>query len=118
MKKEVERKYIAFLSYYQTVKDLIENIDKHCEDFNSLLYNVGDVFQYYYEEYENIDIDKNYYDFFENIDCVSKVFNRIEQIITFINNIYYEVLESNYELFNSYIYVIEYIILLEDFINF
>ncbi|MBQ4570815.1 MAG: hypothetical protein IJB21_03880 [Bacilli bacterium] len=118
MKKEVELKYIEFLNYYQSVKDLIDNIERQCDDFNILLQNIIDVFQYYYEEYENISIDESYNDFFENLDYVSKIFNRIKQIITFINNVFYDVLESDSKLFNSYIYIMEYIILLEDLIIF
>lgn len=118
VKKEVEEKYIEFLNYYQTVESLIENIDNHCEDFTILLNGIVDAMKYYYEEKDNIKIDESFYNYFEDEVYVDLIFNRIEQIITFINNVYYHILEADNELFNSYIYVMEYIIFLEDLIEF
>ena len=103
MTKEIEKIYLDFFEYYENEKDKFENIINNCELVNLLFENIIDNLYYYYDNNGSIEISDDVYSYFENESFLNAIIDKIKYTINYVVDIFYNVCESDVELFNQYV---------------
>ena len=116
MNKDIENIYLDFFSYYDSVKEKFLYILEKCIGVDIIFEGVIDnLYSYYERRNENIN-NSQLSLYFELDDFLNSIIDKIKELISFINTIFYDVLEQDEELFNTYVGVIYYISILEDLV--
>ena len=118
MTKEIEKIYLDFFEYYETVKEKLEVIYNNCEYVDSLFEGIITSLKYYYDNKSEIILSDDVIDYFEHEDFLNSIINKIKYTIEFLDLVYYKILNEDVNLFNDYIIVIYYISILEDLLMF
>lgn len=116
MNKDVEKIYLGFFDYYESEKDKLENIINNCELVNVLFEGIIDDLYYYFNNKYTIEISDDVYSYFENESFLNAIIDKIKYTINYVVDIFYNVCESDVELFNQYVGIMYYISVLEDLI--
>lgn len=116
MNKDVEKIYLGFFDYYESEKDKLENIINNCELVNVLFEGIIDDLYYYFNNKYTIEISDDVYSYFENESFLNAIIDKIKYTINYVVDIFYNVCESDVELFNQYVGIMYYISILEDLI--
>ena len=64
MTKEIEKIYLDFFEYYETVKEKLEVIYNNCEYVDSLFEGIITSLKYYYDNKSNIILSDDVIDYF------------------------------------------------------
>ena len=118
MTKEIEKIYLDFFEYYETVKEKLEVIYNNCEYVDSLFEGIITSLKYYYDNKSEIILSDDVIDYFEHEDFLNSIINKIKYTIEFLDLVYYKILNEDVNLFNDYVIVIYYISILEDLLMF
>ena len=118
MTKEIEKIYLDFFEYYETVKEKLEVIYNNCEYVDSLFEGIITSLKYYYDNKSEIILSDDVIDYFEHEDFLNSIINKIKYTIEFLDLVYYKILNEDVNLFNNYIIVVYYISILEDLLMF
>ena len=116
MNKEIETIYKEFFDYYETVKYKFENILDKCNTVNNLFVDIINNIYLYYDQSEYYKNISELMIYFEIEEFIISIINKVKKLIEYVNYIYYDVVECNDDLFTSYVGVMYYISILDDFL--
>ena len=116
MNKEIETIYKEFFDYYETVKYKFENILDKCNTVNILFEDIINNIYLYYDQSEYYKNISELMIYFEIEEFIISIINKVKKLIEYVNYIYYDVVECNDDLFTSYVGVMYYISILDDFL--
>lgn len=101
MTKEIEKIYLDFFEYYDTVKEKLEVIYNNCEYVDSLFEGIITSLKYYYDNKNDIILSDDIIDYFEHEDFLNSIITKIKYTIEFLDLVYYKILNEDVELYNK-----------------
>lgn len=118
MNSQIEKMYLDFFEYYDNVKIMIEEVYEKCPEVDNLFEGIVDCLYTYYENKDKIEFDDKVIIHFENEDIISAIFYKIECTINLVNDVYYNICDSDALMFKKYIDILYNISILEDLVLF
>lgn len=118
MNSQIEKMYLDFFEYYDNVKIMIEEIYEKCLEVDNLFEGIVDCIYTYYENKDKIEFEDKAIIHFENEDIISAIFYKIECTINLVNDVYYNICDSDALMFKEYIDILYNISVLEDLVLF
>lgn len=118
MNSQIEKMYLDFFEYYDNVKIMIEEVYEKCPEVDNLFEGIVDCLYTYYENKDKIEFDDKVIIHFENEDIISAIFYKIECTINLVNDVYYNICDSDALMFKEYIDILYNISVLEDLVLF
>lgn len=118
MNSQIEKMYLDFFEYYDNVKIMIEEVYEKCPEVDNLFEGIVDCIYTYYENKDKIEFDDKAIIHFENEDIISAIFYKIECTINLVNDVYYNICDSDALMFKKYIDILYNISILEDLVLF
>lgn len=118
MNSQIEKMYLDFFEYYDNVKIMIEEVYEKCPEVDNLFEGIVDCIYTYYENKDKIEFDDKAIIHFENEDIISAIFYKIECTINLVNDVYYNICDSDALMFKEYIDILYNISVLEDLVLF
>lgn len=118
MNSQIEKMYLDFFEYYDNVKIMIEEVYEKCPEVDNLFEGIVDCIYTYYENKDKMEFDDKAIIHFENEDIISAIFYKIECTINLVNDVYYNICDSDALMFKEYIDILYNISVLEDLVLF
>lgn len=116
MTKEIEKIYLDFFEYYETVKEKLDFVYQ-CSDIVDVLFDgIIDDLKYYFNNVEDVSFKDEVYSYFENEAFLNSIVDKVKHTIEYVFFVFYEVCSCDVELFNQYVGIMYYISILEDLI--
>lgn len=116
MTKEIEKIYLDFFDYYETVKEKLDFVYQ-CSDIIDVLFDgIIDDLKYYFNNVEDVSFKDEVYSYFENEAFLNSIVDKVKNTIEYVFFVFYEVCSCDVELFNQYVGIMYYISILEDLI--